>query len=303
MAFIHHKWKKRGRLLVNESNPNQFRLVSKIHESNLDMGDGTFAPYHWDETDKALRHGDDARCEFADTHQVLKGLGRTLVSRSRIFLQRETSPGVWSNIDHGGSPTRNIQHDTPEPYMCRAWLDFQNIQGYAAGARFQCGIEAGRNNKQRLGFRMVSPVAGTFRIEWVLDVPEDVPLSWIRIPKSYQDLIDGTGETIIIGGRIGDFEIRWSRDEVPYRNVTIEDDGQGGKIVRVFLGPYTLDPLVPKLIYPDTWGPTGIAATADDGYEFGSIWYTDELFMRWGLQWDVTVGAGATFDNGCNIRM
>jgi len=256
----HKRWERTGRTFevlddLGQAIPNKFALTTRIGGRNVDLGDGTFAPYVL--AGATLKHG-DSECEFADGWQTIKRLGQTLVSKSRLYIQRDIA-GVWTDVPHG-VPTRNVIHDYPREGKCTAYLDFPDIQGYAQGSRLQVGIEVGGSDKEIFGFRMRSPVAGTFRLEWVLEIPEDVDLSWIESSTSKTD------PTIIkIGARIGPVEIRWSNTEALFRGATVESDGLGGRILHLYLGPYTLDAQQWLVVYPDTIGPTSIAADGDDG--------------------------------------
>lgn len=259
----HLRWTKNGRIFskADEGKPDIFVWNGRVGEQNIDMGDGSFQPYHWDEANQTLRHS-DCECYFANGFQTIKRLGQTLVSRSRMFIQREVA-GEWVDVPHG-SPTRNIAQDYPEEGKCTAYLDFPDMQGYAQGARFQVGIEAGRSQRQIFGFRMRSPVAGHFRLEWVLDIPDKANIEWIEEPV---DLDDPNSPMIRIGIVVGKFNIVWRKSEAPFRDVTIENDPQAGRILRIFFGPYDLTPMQWLAIYPDVWGPSAIAVDEDDGSE------------------------------------
>jgi len=289
----------------DEGKPNTFTWRSRIGEQNVDVtGDGSgFAPYVTEPD--AIRFG-DSRYEFLADGQGLKRLGQQIVSRSRLYVQRKQGNN-WLDVPHG-LPTRNIVNDYPREGRCTAYLDFPGVQGYAAGSRLQVGTELGGNDKQIFGFRLRSSVSGTFRLEWVVEIPGNVGLSWITRPTSLKD-----PTPIRIGGQVGPLMIRWSREEAPFRNATVEDDGHGGKILRIILGPYTLGALEWLTVYPDTWGTdVGIAATADDGTEFDGSWYPDGGFegdnihqgvytgslLHWGTRWDgITIAGTATIDN------
>lgn len=263
----HQIWTKHGRRYhhQDEGKSNTFTIKSKVGQVNVDVyGNGqTFAPYVLNGA--SLRHG-DSECSFADGWQEIKRLGQTLVSKSRLYVQRDVA-GVWTDVPHG-IPTRNIAHNYPIEDRCTAYLDFDQIQGYAAGARLQVGVEVGGNDRQTYGFRFRSPIAGTFRLEWVLELPGTPSLEWITDPV----------DAVRLGLRVGSTTIRWTRAESPNRSATIEDDGQGGRILRMILGPYTVSAMEWLTIYPDTWGTdVGIAATADDGYDNGGGWATSAL--------------------------
>ena len=267
-SYRHLRWERTGRTFevlddLSQPIPNKFAFSTRVGEKNVDLGSSTFSPYVLDGAN--LKYG-DSQCEFSDGWQTIKHLGQILVSKSRLFIQRDIS-GVWTDVPHG-VPTRNVAHDYPIEGKCTAYLDFPDIQGYAQGARLQVGIEAGGGDQQIYGFRLRSPVAGKFRLEWVLEIPENVDLSWIETPTSK---IDTT--PIRIGGRIGKTEIRWGVDEAPFRSATIEPDGAGGRILHLFLGPYDIAKMEWLLIYPDTFGPSAIAANADDASQSTTSFY------------------------------
>jgi hypothetical protein len=301
----HLEWTLHGRKYhhQDEGKPNTFTLTTKIGEVNVDVtGDGSsFAPYVL--SGASLRHG-DSECVFSDGWQEIKRLGQTLVSKSRLYVQRDIA-GTWKDVPHG-VPTRNVSHDYPSEGRCTAYLDFPDIQGYAAGARLQVGVEVGGGDRQVYGFRFRSPVAGTFRLEWVLEIPEDVDLAWITEPVDRHDPGQGT---IRVGGRIGQTEIRWSRSEAPFRNATVETVA-GGRILHLILGPYTVAAQEWVTIYPDT--VTGSGSGADDWQNSGgerafparasSLWYGawandyEWAGIRFALSGAIPIGA--TIDSG-----
>jgi hypothetical protein len=86
----HLKWTRHGRRYhhQDEGKPNTFTLTTKIGEVNVDVaGDGqTFAPYV--RAGASLRHG-DSECVFSAGWQEIKRLGQTLVSKSRLYVQRD----------------------------------------------------------------------------------------------------------------------------------------------------------------------------------------------------------------------
>jgi len=296
----HKRWERTGRTFevlddLGQAIPNKFALTTRIGERNVDLGDGTFAPYVL--AGATLKHG-DSECEFADGWQTIRRLGQVLVSKSRLVIQRDIS-GVWTDVPHG-IPTRNVAHDYPREGKCTAYLDFPDIQGYAQGARLQVGIEVGGSDKEIFGFRMRSPVAGTFRLEWVLEIPEDVDLSWIETPTSKTD-----PTPIRIGSRIGQTEIRWSNAEALFRSATVESDGAGGRILHLFIGPYTLAAQEWLTIYPDTLGPVSVAATGDDGHEYPQdTWVSTSAWMgHYGTSdlWTCTRFLGINITKGYSI--
>ena len=286
----HLEWTRYGRKYTHadEGKPNTFTVTADLGEVNVDVaGDGqTFAPYVLDGT--RLRHG-DSECDFQEEWQTLRCLGQTLVSRSRLYVQRDVG-GVWTDVPHG-IPTRNVAQDYPREGRCTAYLDFPDLQGYAAGARLQVGVEVGGSDQQIYGFRFRSPVAGTFRFEWVLDVPAGPDLEW---PTN--------------GVRVGPMQIRWTPAEAAKRSATIESDGQGGRVLRIVLGPYTAAAMEWVTIYPDTWGPTSIAADADDGTKDGASWsymgtVNENTYERViGFSWQAPALAATVTINGCYVR-
>jgi hypothetical protein len=258
---------RRGReyTLADEGKPHTFGYQGRVGELNVDVnGDGqTFAPYVLSGAN--LKYG-ESECEFADGYQSLRRLGATIVSRSQIYIQRETSPGVWADVPHG-LPTRNVAENYPSEGRVTAYLDFPDIQGYAQGNRLQVGLEAGGGDGLTFGFRFRSRIAGTFRLEWVLNVPGNVALEWV-----YERTSTADPTPIRIGGRIGPVTIRWTRAEAAKRSATVEDDGAGGKNIRIVLGPYTVAAQEWLVIYPDTVNGTEAAAADDQQIYYDGGW-------------------------------
>ena len=287
----HLEWTRYGRKYTHadEGKPNTFTVTADLGEVNVDVaGDGqTFAPYVLDGT--RLRHG-DSECDFQEEWQTLRCLGQTLVSRSRLYVQRDVG-GVWTDVPHG-IPTRNVAQDYPREGRCTAYLDFPDLQGYAAGARLQVGVEVGGSDQQIYGFRFRSPVAGTFRFEWVLDVPTDAVLE--ELPN---------------GVRIGPMQIRWTSAEAAKRSATAESDGQGGRILRLVLGPYPAAAMEWVTIYPDTWGPTTLVADEDDGTRYpDNSWHFNDAVNETnyertiGFSWVAPALVSSVTIDGCWVR-
>lgn len=244
----HHRYEKHGRTFshADEGKPGTFTWRSKIGETNVDVnGDGkTFAPYVLD--GEELRHGHN-RCVFRDGCQEIGRDGK--FSESRIFVQREITPGEWATINHG-KPTKIHADDNGK---CRTTLAFPDMER----GEFSVEILAGGSDKQRYGFRFRHPEAGTFRLEWTFGVPED-------------DDVSNVENGVKIGGRV----LRWSRNEAPRRSVTIDPPKGNRKTVRVILGPFTLAANEWLVVSPDTWGTdVGIAAGTDDGWATGPDLY------------------------------
>jgi hypothetical protein len=262
----HLEWTRHGRRFshVDEGEPNKYTFVSGVGQKNVDInGDGSaFAPFAV--AGDSVKHG-DSECSFASGFQTLKQLGNTIVSQSKLYVSRKSGKD-WVDVPHG-TPIKNIRQDYPSNGRCTAYLDFPDIQGYANGSRLQVGMEVGGSDKAIYGFRFKSPVAGTFRLEWVLEVPDKVDLEFITSKTSFTDKTP-----ITVGIRLGNRYLRWVRSEAPYRSATIEDIVDGGQRVRIILGPYTVKADEWLAIYPDTWGATPIAADADDGVELGGTW-------------------------------
>lgn len=302
----HLRWEKSGRLFDHSDigDPNTYTFVTGIGHKNVDVGDGSFAPYVV--SGASLKHG-DSEYNFSDGWQELRYVGQIITSKSRLYVARNVS-GAWTDIPHG-IPTRNIVHDYPREGRCTAYLDFPNIQGYAQGSRLQVGVEVGGDDRQTYGFRLRSPVAGIFRLEWVLEIPQNVDIEWLEAATSPTD-----STPVRIGIRLGQNEIRWSRAEAPFRSATSEIV-QDGRILRIFLGPYTVNAMEWLTIYPDVWGATSLAATGDDGTETATAgtwnaagYYENHNMIgnrgessgltHIGLRWvNVTVSNGASVSN------
>ena len=90
MRFLRYERGGRRYDHADEGKPRTFTLRKRLGESNVDInGDGqTFAPYALDGA--KLRYA-ESECEFFADGQGLRRLGQAVISRSRIFIQRETS--------------------------------------------------------------------------------------------------------------------------------------------------------------------------------------------------------------------
>ena len=280
MAFIHHKWEKNNRKLYN-SETGQYQIRGRIGENQTPDGSGGFLPFILHGATNEIQHGaDEARIEFASDKQVLKVAADTICSSFKLFVQADIN-GEWVNQPHG-APVRSFRQNevfrdggfVSSEGKCTGFLTFPDAHLSFGGNKpydLYVGLEAGRGNIGKLGFRFRVPRSGTMRFEIVLDGVKKLPADW-------EWLWSGTGlpinpiENRKRGIRVKDFEWKWSYAEAPFRDIVKEDNPDGTMKISIILGPYTVVADEWLTIYPDAWQTDyGIQNNDDDGQEMDSV--------------------------------
>lgn len=261
----HLKWEKTGRTFQGDQ-PNQFIWEGRVGQECTFDGQ-QWLPYLWKAVENKLQYGQAPyEVEFASDKQILRAAGNVLCSSFKFFVQAYVG-GQWVDQPHG-VPTKNIAHDYPTEGACTGYLDFPNAH-LSFGAQLpydlQLGLEITHHARATLGIRVRAPVSGQLRFQVVLDGLTKLPADWewITCPTSHDD------PTLInIGIRVRDMEWRWGKSEAPYRSITKEDNPDGTIKITITFGPYAYTANTWLTVYPDSWGPTAVAADADDGSEY-----------------------------------
>ena len=270
MAFVHHKWEKSGRHFY-DAGTGQFKYESGVGEQQT--WDGLkWVPYLWKAASNELQYGHrELNIEYASDKQILKQAANVLCSSFKIFVQAYVG-GEWVNQPHG-VPTRNIANDYPVEGRCTGYLDFPDAQ-LSFGAQLpydlQVGLEVGRSDKAIFGCRLRAPVSGQMRIQVVLDNLARLPTDWEWIWARY--LPFKGKEDRRVGIRVRDLEWRWTYDEAPLRDISVETNPDTTKKVTITIGPYDYIANEWLTVYPDQWGETGVSQENDDcceGTDYG----------------------------------
>jgi len=228
-----------------------------VGQKNVDLGNGSFKPYVWDEPSQSIRYSDKV-CEFYSAgHQIIREFGspETLIEEQKFELQywRTQGGGSWRVLDL---------------FQIGLTVDQQDEQ---------CIIT--RNLSDGLGntldvdflFRPEEKVKNTFRLHAV-----DTELTYrIRFQNTgiAGEIIEipclNKKEQINYGIyklRFDIMEFGWDKEEIDLHSYTIESQA-GGKKLDIFISDFVLDVNGNVVISPDQWGETGIAHTNDDCME------------------------------------
>jgi hypothetical protein len=280
MAFQHHRWEKNGRLRVNDANPSQFQWsTTTADDENVDLGNGTFAPYTWDGS--VAKFG---RSELdMSVGGLFKFLGITRANRMDYTLEGDFGSG-FVDANMGGVPslvaTENDDHLLLDLTFDGCEFRWQDVPGRTAqdgnmpvAFRTQIRLESG--NRVTLSQYITSPLAHDIRIRLSLSgldpySPTQDRRDIVRRKKASQ-ADDGTFVNFTGGVEIGNIVLDWHQDEADFRTINVTRQGQK-RTLEILMGTYTLVADQELVIFPDTYGPTEITTASDDGYEGDSNW-------------------------------
>lgn len=306
--WVHHKWEQSGRTLYNPDT-GQYKYVSYIGQTNIDLGDGNYAPYVWNPVTKVAKFA-DCQLRFFNPHFEFWRNGSKLTNAKLQLLKKVGSD--WVNIPvffHGLTVNEGDEFAT-----AILKLKDENNNEIIANIRF------GLFHYIVLDFEVKVNAEGEYRLEM-----ENTGLSGDPGEIHSGKGIDGKAEDRVIGVVYEKMYFRWSYEEAPDRLYLHEVQPDGSETSRkiVELGHLSLGET--KLLSPDQWGPTAIAVNADDGEEDGRLllgphrwqvdgWYSDgALFLGYhsGFQptpfepawrWDNITASGIAQD-GCKIEI
>jgi len=245
----------------------------------------------------------------------------------KFFVQAEISADNWVNQPHG-LPTKSIEHDrifrdsgwVDEEGKCTGYLSFPDAHESFGGQKqydLNIGLEAGKYPGSSLWWRFRGQTSGRVRFQIVIDGLEKLPSDWEWIWATFDP--EKGKEDRKVGVRVKDLEWRWSYDEAPLRNISVETNPDQTKKITITIGPYTYIKNTWLFVYPDTWGPGQVSTTNDDCCESNVILYMATGFdsdgnwigqnsknsaTGWyaGVRFqNITVPQGATIGDGCFI--
>jgi hypothetical protein len=304
--WVHYKWERSGRTLYNPDT-GQYKYVSYIGQTNVDLGDGNYAPYVWDPVEKIARFADCA-LRFFNPHfefwrngtkltdarfQLLRKVGADWVSVPLVFDSLTVNEG-----DEYATPSLKLSDEN--------------------GNEITVNIRLGMFHYINLDFEVGVNIEGEYQLQM-----ENTGLSGDPV-----EIHSGTGlkaeeEDRVIGIVYETMYFRWSYDETPDRLYLHEVQPDGSETSKKIVELGHLSSGESKLISPDTWGPTAIQADADDGEEDGRVtgthawntggYYDDDcLFCGYASpynrpfepawRWDDITASGVAQD-GCKIEL
>ncbi|MBW2178772.1 MAG: hypothetical protein JRG81_00125 [Deltaproteobacteria bacterium] len=277
-------------------------LKTFMGRKNVDLGDGVFAPYVWDEPSQSIRYG-ELSCEFYSAgYQIIREFGsiETLIDDQRFEVQYWDAP-QWRTLDLWQIGLTVDQQDE----HCVITRNLSDGDGNTLDVEFL--------------FRPFEKVKNTFRLHVV-----NANLYRIRFQNSgiAGDMVE-VPTTTLSGDNLGIYKLlfdnikfQWDSDEIDiHSNYTVEDQA-GGKKLDIFIGAFSLSDNDDIVVSPDTWGPTTVT-DADDGFEQDdTTWYDDNVgyivcgdfedsVLDSGLMWTVTDTdlPGATINTGTKINI
>ena len=202
--------------------PPRFCWSGAVGEQNIHDG-RDYQPFIWDAAAAQLRYSaDDLRIVFESGAQTLKKSGSFLARTLKLFVQRETAPGVWTDQPHG-RPTRQIRQNkrfsngalTDAPGHAVGWLDFS-----AAPYDLQLGLAVGRSAKATLGYRFRAPLSANVRFQLVKD-----GIKKRAGAEAFKLLYAGGGfkgrQRRVVGIAYKDFTWRWTWFEAANRTLPV----------------------------------------------------------------------------------
>ncbi|MFH1458504.1 MAG: hypothetical protein ABIG31_04980, partial [Candidatus Omnitrophota bacterium] len=281
---------------------------SSIGQKNIQLADGTYTPYVWDEQNKILK--------FADSSIHLNGNEWEFWSNNEkvheIAFYPETKKGEeWQKEVAHAFNFRIKETKTTNAADCiEIAYDLET-----SNQKSTIALRAGGSNDAQFSFDTEAKQAGEYRLAIEQDsaglepIYANVNTKKIHNPQSLPVRQAGIiHHPLLLGYRNPEtgFYWKWLEDETAHyieeKQLTRlalllnEDKYQAGEI---------------KGVYPDTWGPTGIASTNDDAFEIGTasmdldgidadginagyVGANDSPALRWQ---NVTVPSGSTISD------
>jgi len=299
------KHNSNGRTLTitdDQGQPTAQRVYkSFVGQKNVDLGDGNFAPYVWDEPGQSIRYSDKV-CEFdVDGFQTIREFGsvETLIDDQRFEVQYLR--GNWRTLDLWQIGLTVDQQDD----YCVVTRHLSDGEGNTLDVDFLFKPW----EKVKLTFRLHVVNANLYRIRFqntgIAGEVTEVPL----IDKDKNNL--GISRLLFTN-----ISFAWDESEIGiHEGYTIEDQA-GGKKLDFFLGDFDLPADGNVTISPTTWGPNEISETNNDSGggvdidgQTSNVLYIDDgdTYPDWGwvgFRWEGIDlgGAPASIDSGTIIE-
>jgi len=309
----HLKWESTGRTyekLDAEGQPTGEKIwAGQIGEQQVQDDQGNWQPYIHENDELRFSHH-DSRIKFESGQQVLKKVADKICESVKLFVEKETAPGVWETQPHG-LPTRNILHNkrfknkeiVDYEGSAIGWLEFPD-----APYDLQIGMQVGRRKHSVFGFRFRAPISGRVRFQIVKDGIPKVAGGAKLIKRTIND------EERILGVQYKDWYWKWTYDEAAYHSIDVQNSSAypGTWKAVITIGPFDYEENTWIEVVPATWGPTD---TSDDCYEDARTTFREDIgayndlvqgynyaYMESGWIWS-NVQASGTAGDGCYIEI
>lgn len=289
----HLRWNKQGRTFY-DSKTGKYTYKSSLGQHNVDLGNGSFAPYVWDSTKKTVKFAD---CELRLTDTGIEfWSGKEKLNSLAIHPEVKTLT-TWSRA----TPTKsNVTVEEIDPGTAKAEIKLT----YSLTTNDQTAtvsIRAGYNAKVNFELENTALKSGEQRLLLAFkEKAEAVPRYDLKgkelTPCEYS---------------FGKSHWKWKPDEEATHVIAQKTEYTE---IRVAEKTYTKDESLK--ISPDTWGSdVGIAANADDGFDnatdnewlangfgnqivVGSVSWIGWNQVNGGWRWDnITIDGTATIDS------
>jgi len=250
----HFQWTKTGRILsrADEGKPNHFRWATSLGRRCVEVLPGQFAPYLYDAANSRIRFADHI-CDFHDWYQAIKEdkAGEVLVADQRFEVQRLQGNNKWRVVDLFN---RELLVDQQDDHCIITRHHWDN-----EGNDLRINFLFRPSSKVKVTFTLRVTNAGTYRIRF--------QNTGIAGEAREHQAKDEEGNNL---GRVGvlfdAIQFKWNLGETSIHDYTVETQA-GGKKLDIFIGSFDLAAGDQVTVSPTTWGPTEIAADANDGYE------------------------------------
>ena len=248
----HLRWEKTGRIFshADEGKPNQFTYRSSIGQHNVDLGNGQFAPYVWDKTKRVVRFAD---CELRFTASGLEFWnGKERLNTLSFNPEIKTIDFVKKVPVVSGLTVEEI-----DPGNSKVELKI-SYKLTTEDSETEVSVRAGYNSKVHFGTKFKALKDGA---------EQGIELAFAEKFEPVEEK-DREGK-ILPTARLKTAKSWWAWD----RSEQVDHEIEQTTVTKVHLGRKVYALNEEKIISPDTWGPTGITDSEDDGYnEHATSW-------------------------------
>ena len=255
LKLSHYRWDKSGRTFKTER-PNQYVYKSYVGQQNVDLGNGQYAPYLWDEENRVVKF---AHNEIHFNSNSLELWRNNEKLQTAFFYPEKNENGIWQRQSTKISDFRIEEIKTTDP------TDYLKIS-YDLDTEDQIvtiAVRVGGKENAEFAFNTKAKQTGEYRL--ALEQDKKYQLEPIYF-SSNDDVLDKAH----IGYYSPDkgFYWRWLPSETAEHHIK-----DTPKKLAMYLNQSSYSQGEIRTLSPDTWGATEIAADADDGFESNETTY------------------------------